>query len=111
VHGDFWLAQFGGTWYGNVLFAADGTPIFIDPAASYNWAECDLANFTVYISEIPDAFLGPYREVNPLPDGTAERLPILQVHDRLQIIEHTDDMPEFRIASANVIREVIARFA
>jgi fructosamine-3-kinase len=111
THGDFWLDQSEGSWFGNILFPLTGAPVMIDPAVSHVWAEVDLANFTVYIPEIPEPMWRAYREINPLPDGTRERLPLIQVHDRLQIIEHTDSWPEFRLSSLRAIRDAIARFA
>jgi hypothetical protein len=55
--------------------------------------------------------LSAYREINPLPAETLDRLPILHLHDWLQIIEHTDDMPDFRTHAVNELRSTISRFA
>lgn len=54
--------------------------------------------------------LAAYREINPLPDGLEVRLALIRVHDWLQIIEHTDDMPDFQARAVAGVRAAIERF-
>jgi fructosamine-3-kinase len=70
LHGDLWT--------GNVLWAADGRPWLIDPAAYGGHREVDLAMLRLFGSPGP-AFLAAYEEVRPLAAGHEERVALWQL--------------------------------
>ncbi|HYN98032.1 MAG TPA: fructosamine kinase family protein, partial [Pilimelia sp.] len=71
----------GDLWPGNVLWAADGRGWLVDPAAHGGHRETDLAQLALF-GGVPhaDRLLAAYREVWPLADGWAGRVPLHQVH-------------------------------
>ncbi|HEY0697554.1 MAG TPA: fructosamine kinase family protein [Micromonospora sp.] len=73
IHGDLWP--------GNVLWGADGRAWLVDPAAHGGHRETDLAQLALF-GGAPhlDRIMAGYREVWPLADGWAERLPVHQLH-------------------------------
>lgn len=77
----------GDLWSGNVLFAADGEPVLIDPAVYVGHREVDLAMCRLF-GGFPRAFYHAYAETWPLQSGhehrlTAYHLYPLLVHARL----------------------------
>lgn len=97
----------GDLWAGNVLGTADGSPVFIDPAVSYTWAESDLS--MMWSGRRPpgaDRFFPAYAEIAPLRDGWQERMPLLHLREWLSTIAHDDD----DWGAADAVREVIAPF-
>jgi fructosamine-3-kinase len=70
LHGDLWA--------GNVLWARDGRPWLIDPAAHGGHREVDLAMLRLFGSPGP-AFLAAYEELRPLAPGHAERVALWQL--------------------------------
>ncbi|MGH3164491.1 MAG: fructosamine kinase family protein [Trebonia sp.] len=84
THGDLWAM--------NVLGHPAGGLTLIDPAVSYTWAEVDLS----MLSSCPrppasDRFFRAYQDVNPLPAGWAERMPLLHLRELLSTIAHEAD--------------------
>ncbi|MEP7292043.1 MAG: fructosamine kinase family protein, partial [Chloroflexota bacterium] len=63
----------GDLWHANVLFAANGDPVFIDPAVYFGWAEAELSMLRQY-AVAPQAFYDAYVEVRPLEVGWWDRL-------------------------------------
>ncbi|MEU1538494.1 fructosamine kinase family protein [Actinacidiphila glaucinigra] len=74
IHGDLWS--------GNVLFAADGRPRVVDPAAQGGHPEADLAMLELFGCPHLERVLAAYEEVRPLP-GRRERVPLHQLHPLL----------------------------
>ena len=69
----------GDCWSGNVFFAANGQPIFIDPAVSYGDREMDIAMSQLF-GGFKAEFLETYQDLFPLPSGWQERQPIYQLY-------------------------------
>jgi fructosamine-3-kinase len=70
THGDLWI--------GNVMAAADGTPLLIDPVAHGGHREVDLALLTVFGGPGQRCF-DAYEEFFPLPDGHEDREQLWQL--------------------------------
>jgi fructosamine-3-kinase len=84
THGDLWSA--------NVLGHPAGGLAVIDPAVSYTWAEVDLSMlWSCPRPPASDRFFTVYREVNPLPPGWAERMPLLHLRELLSTIAAVQD--------------------
>jgi fructosamine-3-kinase len=71
----------GDLWPGNLLWGADGQVWLVDPAAHGGHRETDLALLALF-GGAPhlDRILAAYREVWPLADGWADRVPLHQLH-------------------------------
>jgi fructosamine-3-kinase len=84
THGDLW-AQ-------NVLATADGRAALIDPAASYMWAEVDLAHLWI-TAPPPESrrFFDVYAELAGLDDDWPARMPIIQLRQYLAVLAQFDD--------------------
>lgn len=77
VHGDL--------WNGNVLWAADGRPVAIDPATYVGHREMDLAMLALFgLPQLPRV-LDAYQRVSPLVDGFEDRL---KVHQLFPLLVH-----------------------
>ncbi|MGN2639103.1 fructosamine kinase family protein [Nocardia takedensis] len=74
IHGDLWA--------GNIRWSADRARL-IDPAAHGGHRETDLAMAALFGTPHLDRMLAAYREVRPLADGAAERVPLHQLHPLL----------------------------
>lgn len=72
----------GDLWGGNLLTAATGEPILIDPAAYGGHREIDLAMMRLFGGFAPRVFAA-YRESHPLAAGHAERLELYQLYPLL----------------------------
>jgi fructosamine-3-kinase len=82
----------GDLWSGNIMAAADGGPVFIDPAVSYTWAESDLSMMWGGLRPPEaDRFFTAYAEMAPLHDGWQDRMPLLHLREWLSTIAHDDD--------------------
>jgi fructosamine-3-kinase len=68
----------GDLWSGNVLWARDGRPWLIDPAAYGGHREIDLAMLQLFGAP-GVAFRAAYEEVTPLADGHEERVDLYQL--------------------------------
>jgi fructosamine-3-kinase len=98
-HGDLWTE--------NMVAAASGAPVFIDPAVSYTWAESDLSMvWSANRPPVSDRFFAGYAEIAPLLDGWEQRMPVLHLREVLSVIAHDDD--DWGAAAA--VRKVIAPF-
>lgn len=77
THGDLWLGNtVAGRWV-------------IDPEVSFADRELDLAYMEMSARDpLPAAFWRAYTEALPVPDGYAERRPVLQLHHRLLQVRH-----------------------
>lgn len=98
----------GDLWSGNLMAASDGSPVLIDPAVSYTWAESDLS--MMWGGNRPpaaDRFFAAYAEIAPLQDGWEDRMPLLHLREWLSTIAHDDD----DWGAADAVRKVIAPFA
>jgi fructosamine-3-kinase len=99
-HGDLWTE--------NIVATAAGTPVFIDPAVSYTWAESDLSMaWSANRPPVSDRFFAAYAEIAPLPAGWQQRMPVLHLREVLSVIAHDDD--DWGAVAA--VRKVIAPFA
>jgi len=72
----------GDLWSGNLLAAASGEPVLIDPAVSCGHREADLA-MTQLFSGFDPRFYEAYAEAFPLEPGYAERKPIYNLYHLL----------------------------
>lgn len=72
----------GDLWSGNVLFAAGGEPVLIDPAVYVGHREVDLAMCRLF-GGFPRAFYQAYAEVWPLRPGHERRVPAYQLYPLL----------------------------
>jgi fructosamine-3-kinase len=68
----------GDLWSGNLLWSVDGAWL-IDPAAHGGHRETDLAMLALFGCPHREAILDGYREVAPLADGWAARVPLHQL--------------------------------
>lgn len=71
IHGDL--------WGGNAMVDENGSPVLIDPAVNYCWAEAELAMTTLF-GAFPETFYQAYQEVRPLTPGYRERFPIYNLY-------------------------------
>jgi len=74
VHGDL--------WNGNVLFAQSGTPVLIDPATYWGWAEAELA-MTVLFGGFMEAFYSEYQNHSDIDPRWRERVDIYNLYPLL----------------------------
>ena len=72
----------GDLWSGNVLFAADGAPVLIDPAVYVGHREVDLAMADLF-GGFPGAFRAAYGRAWPLQPGHSRRRPAYQLYPLL----------------------------
>ncbi len=99
THGDLWM--------GNVLATADGRPALIDPAASYTWADVDLAHlWTTAPPPEARAFFDLYAELTGLDAGWRDRMPILQLRQHLAVVAQYDN----EWGAAETMRATLAPF-
>jgi len=81
----------GDLWPGNLL-SRDGRIAVIDPAVSYTWAEVDVSMlWCCQRPAVSDRFFDVYQELNPSPQGWAERMPFLHVRELLSAMAHMGD--------------------
>ncbi|RME21324.1 MAG: fructosamine kinase [Deltaproteobacteria bacterium] len=69
----------GDLWSGNLVVAADGSPVLVDPAACAGHREVDLAMMRLFGGFDARTF-DAYAESRPLAPGAAERLPLYQLY-------------------------------
>ncbi|WP_141430785.1 fructosamine kinase family protein [Bacillus sp. 03113] len=69
----------GDLWGGNVMFAANGEPVFIDPAVFYGNREMDIT-MTQLFGGFGPSFYQVYNERYPLDNGWQERVPWYQLY-------------------------------
>lgn len=75
----------GDLWNGNVLWAADGVPAAVDPAAYVGHREVDLAMLALFgLPQLPKV-MDAYQAVAPLADGFEERV---RVHQLFPLLVH-----------------------
>lgn len=72
----------GDLWSGNVVHAADGTPVLIDPAVYYGHREMDLAMARLF-GGFDEAFFAAYQAAHPLEPGSEERAGPAQLYPLL----------------------------
>jgi fructosamine-3-kinase len=77
----------GDLWRGNVLAADDGSPVFIDPAVCWMWAEADLS-MMYGTGGIPARFFDAYQDRHPLAEGWQARMPLLHLREHLSCTAH-----------------------
>ncbi|MCK4726685.1 MAG: fructosamine kinase family protein [Anaerolineales bacterium] len=77
IHGDL--------WGGNAMADENGSPVLIDPAVNYCWAEAELA-MTALFGTFPETFYQAYQEVRPLAPGYRERFPLYNLYHVLNHI-------------------------
>jgi fructosamine-3-kinase len=73
----------GDLWSGNVLWAAGGVPMLIDPAAHGGHPETDLAMLALFGAPYLDEIINGYQAVSPLPPGWRDRVGLHQLHPLL----------------------------
>lgn len=71
IHGDLWS--------GNIVWAEDGKPWLIDPAAHGGHRETDLAMLRLFGCPHLDLVFGAYEQQTPLSQGWQERIPLHQI--------------------------------
>ena len=91
IHGDLWS--------GNVHVAVDGSPVLIDPAAHYGWAEAELAMMNLFGST-PDPFFHAYESVRPLQKGYKERFDLYNLY---HLLNHANLFGRSYVSSVNAI--------
>jgi len=69
----------GDLWSGNFLCDERGAPVLIDPAVYYGHREADLG-MTHLFGGFSPAFYAAYAEAFPLPDGSADRVPLYMLY-------------------------------
>lgn len=72
----------GDLWSGNVLCAADGAPVLIDPAVYHGHREMDLAMARLF-GGFDEACFSAYQSEYPLEPGWAERVELCQLYPLL----------------------------
>lgn len=93
IHGDLWT--------GNLMFAADGKPVLVDPAASWSWAEADLA-MTRLFGGFGPSFHRAYTAARPLEPGFEDRVVVYNLYHLLNHLNlfggayHSDVMAVLR---------------
>ncbi|SDR98734.1 fructosamine kinase family protein [Actinopolymorpha singaporensis] len=75
IHGDLWS--------GNIVWALDGEPRLVDPAAHGGHRETDLAMLALFGTPHLDRLVAAYDEVFPLADGWRDRVALHQLHPLL----------------------------
>jgi fructosamine-3-kinase len=73
----------GDLWGGNILWAAAGPALFIDPAAHGGHRETDLAMLALFGAPHLDDIVASYQSVSPLAAGWQDRVALHQVHPLL----------------------------
>jgi fructosamine-3-kinase len=96
IHGDLWS--------GNVHVAADGSPVLIDPAAYYGWAEAELAMMNLFGST-PGNFFRAYESVRPLQKGYKERFDLYNLY---HLLNHAN---LFGGSYGSSVRSILQRYA
>lgn len=72
----------GDLWHGNVLHAADGGAVFIDPAVYYGHREMDLA-MSLLFGGFDPLFYHTYEQHHPLEQHWRERADLFNLYPRL----------------------------
>ncbi|HET6966602.1 MAG TPA: fructosamine kinase family protein [Acidimicrobiales bacterium] len=72
----------GDLWWGNVLWAADGRAVLIDPSVHGGHREEDLAMLSLFGS-VPARLMEAYCEANPLDAGWEQRVDLWQLYPLL----------------------------
>ncbi len=98
----------GDLWSGNVLYGRDGRAWLIDPAAHGGHRETDLAMLALFGAPHLDRTLGAYREVAPLADGWADRVPL---HQLFPLVVHTVLYGRAYVAQALTAANVVLALA
>lgn len=98
VHGDLWRA--------NIIAAYDDTPVFIDPAVYYGWAEIDVS-MMYCTGGVPEEFFAAYYEVRPPVGDWRERMDLLNLREWLCVIAHFGAADKY----VTHIRETVKRFS
>ena len=98
VHGDLWHA--------NIIAGLDDTPVFIDPAVYYGWAEIDVS-MMYCTGRVPEEFFAAYHEVRPPVGEWRERMELLNLRELLCVVAHFGASGE----AVTRIREVVKRFS
>lgn len=97
----------GDLWQENIVATADGAPVLIDPAVSYNWPEIDLS--MLWCSPRPpasDRFFAVYEEITGIDDRWRGRMDLFHLRELLSIIAHDDD----DWGATETVRKIIAPF-
>lgn len=98
VHGDLWRA--------NIIAAYDDTPVFIDPAVYYGWAEIDVS-MMYCTGGVPEEFFAAYHEVRPPVGDWRDRMALLNLREWLCVIAHFGAEDKY----VRYIRETVKRFS
>ena len=72
---------------GNIVATEDGSPVFIDPAVCWMWAEADIS-MMYCTGGIPTRFFDAYQERHPLADSWQARMPLLHLREMLSCTAH-----------------------
>lgn len=73
----------GDLWSGNIIWAADGVPRLVDPAAYGGHREMDLAMLALFGAPHLNRVVAAYDEVYPLAEGWQDRTGLHQLHPLL----------------------------
>lgn len=102
VHPDASLLH-GDLWSGNVMAAANGVPVLIDPAVYYGHREADLAMSELF-GGFDERFYRAYREAWSLDPGYAERRDIYNLYHLVNHLNH------FGASYAGAVARVLSRY-
>ncbi len=89
----------GDLWSGNIHTDEGGSPVLIDPAAHYGWAEAELAMMNLFGST-PEKFFKAYESVNPLHSGYKERFDLYNLY---HLLNHANLFGGSYLASVSAI--------
>ncbi|MEY9842591.1 fructosamine kinase family protein [Streptacidiphilus sp. EB103A] len=95
----------GDLWRNNLIADTDGSPVFIDPAVCWMWAEADLS-MAYCTGGVPDRFFDAYHELQPPSDGWRERMDLLNLRELLSVVAHFGPAGDY----TDRIRTIVKRF-
>jgi fructosamine-3-kinase len=98
VHGDLWRA--------NIIAGLDDSPVFIDPAVYYGWAEIDVS-MMYCTGGVPEGFFSAYYEVRPPVGDWRELMTLLNLREWLCVVAHFGAEEKY----VTFIRDVLKRFS
>ena len=98
VHGDLWRA--------NIIAGLDDSPVFIDPAVYYGWAEIDVS-MMYCTGGVPEEFFAAYYEMRPPVGDWRKRMTLLNLREWLCVVAHFGAEEKY----VTFIRDVVKRFS
>ncbi|WP_026184739.1 fructosamine kinase family protein [Salinispora vitiensis] len=95
----------GDLWRNNLIATDQGTPVLIDPAVHWNWAEADLS--MIYsVDRPPEPFFAAYEEAAAPQPGWRDRMDLLNLREQLSVLAHFgSDLPDWVRDTKAVLRK------